>query len=540
MDVPFVDLKAQARELHDELAAAFESVTSRAAYTMGPELADFEAAFAAFCGADHCVGVSSGTDAVKLALLGAGVGPGDEVVVPANTFIATAEAVSHIGATPVFCDVDPHTALLDPDALAAVCDEREGMLSAVVPVHLYGRPCDMDAILAIAEEHGLAVVEDACQAHGALYAGAAPAGAAEPGAQPPGAADPPLAPAQPPGAAGPPLAGPPAAPAAGGPASAASSAPAPGAAGPPLAGRPCGSFGVTAAFSFYPGKNLGALGDGGAVVTSDNAVAERLRLLRNHGQAEKQVHTLVGYCDRLHNLQAAFLSIKLERLPAWNAARREAAAYYDEKLRAISGVAPIARRAALGGAAAATAAGPLDGAAAATAAGPLDEPVYHLYVVRLLTGSHEEDADTDLAERLLADELERRDRDAAELELGFADPCLGLDDLGLAAEHPIAGLPGVDRRTLPDLSGRGLRDIQSRGEARDDVRERLAAAGVQSGIHYAVPLHMQPAYAHLGYRLGDVPAAERLATQILSLPIFPEITRAQQDHVVAALADALV
>ena len=481
MDVPFVDLKAQARELHDELAAAFGSVTSGAAYTMGPELADFEAAFAAFCGAAHCVGVSSGTDAVKLALLGAGVGPGDEVVVPANTFIATAEAVSHIGATPIFCDVDPHTALLDPDALAAVCGEREGMLSAVVPVHLYGQPCDMDPILAIAEEHGLAVVEDACQAHGALYGGAAASSSA---IEPPAS----LSATEPPAA----IAAPPA-----------------GAAGPPAAGRPCGSFGVTAAFSFYPGKNLGALGDGGAVVTSDNAVAERLRLLRNHGQAEKQVHTLVGYCDRLHNLQAAFLSIKLECLPAWNTARREAAAYYDEKLRDIPGVAPIARRA------------------------TLDEPVYHLYVVRLLTGSHEEDTDTDLAERLLADELERRDRDAAELEAGFDDPGL------VADEHPIAGLPGVDQRTLPDLSGRGLHDIQSRGEARDEVRERLAAAGVQSGIHYAVPLHMQPAYAHLGYRLGDFPAAERLATQILSLPIFPEITRAQQDHVVAALVDAL-
>jgi dTDP-3-amino-3,4,6-trideoxy-alpha-D-glucose transaminase len=479
MEVPFVDLKAQARELHDEFAAAFESVTSRAAYTMGPELADFEAAFAAFCGTEHCVGVSSGTDAVKLALLGAGVGPGDEVVVPANTFIATAEAVSHLGATPIFCDCSPHTALLDPDALVAVCEEREGMLSAVVPVHLYGQPCDMDPILAIAEEHGLAVVEDACQAHGALYAGAAEGDAPvspRASASPSGAAEPPASPS---------------------------------AAEPPAAGRPCGSFGVTAAFSFYPGKNLGALGDGGAVVTSDNAVAERLRLLRNHGQAEKQVHTLVGYCDRLHNLQAAFLRIKLEHLPAWNAARREAAAYYDERLRDIPGVAPIARRA------------------------PLDEPVYHLYVVRLLTGSREEDADTDLAERLLADELERRDRDAAELELGFDDPGL------VADEHPIAGVAGVDQATLPDLSGRGLQDIQSRGEARDEVRERLAGAGVQSGIHYAVPLHMQPAYAHLGYRLGDFPAAERLATQVLSLPIFPEITRAQQDRVVAALVDAL-
>lgn len=502
MDVPFVDLKAQTRELHDGLLAAFESVTSRAAYTLGPELTEFEQAFAAFCGVEHCVGVSSGTDAMKLALLGAGVGPGDEVVVPVNTFIATAEAVSHLGATPVFCDCDPETALLDPEALAAVCEEREGMLSAVVPVHLYGRPCDMDAITAVAREYGLAVVEDACQAHGARYAGVADSGAAAGVTGDAGVAE-------------------------GRDAAA------------PVAGRPCGSFGITAAFSFYPGKNLGALGDGGAVVTSDNAVAERLRLLRDHGQSEKQVHSLIGYCDRLHNLQAAFLNVKLPHLAGWNEERRLAAALYDERLRDVPGVLPVGFRAATPARPAAASATPAGPAASATPAGPAAsaafEHVYHLYVVRILA-EHEEDADTDIAERLLADELARAaDAFDADGDAFDVDGDAG-DDWGV---HGIDGVQGIDPRTMPDLSGRGLRDIRERGERRDAVREHLAAAGVQSGIHYAVPLHLQPAYAHLGYRLGDFPAAERLAPRILSLPMFPGITTEQIDHVCRHLARAV-
>jgi len=374
VQIPFVDLKAQARELHDEFHEVFESVTSRAAYTLSPELSEFEAAFAAFCGCDYAVGVSSGTDAVKLALLAADVGPGDEVFVPVNTFIATAEAVSHIGAVPVFVDCLEETALIDPAALEAAAAEHEGLATAVIPVHLYGQPCDMDAIQGVANRHGLAVVEDACQAHGALYKG-----------------------------------------------------------------RPCGSMGVTAAFSFYPGKNLGALGDGGAVTTGSAELAERLRLLRNHGQADKYTHTLIGYCDRLHNLQAALLSVKLARLAGWNEARRAAAQRYARMSKGIAEVRPIR----------------VDDDAT---------PVFHLYVVRLLG------------------------RDAP---------------------------------------------------FRDTVRERLAEASVESGIHYPVPLHLQPAYAHLGYRPGDFPVAERLATEILSLPMFPEITEEQQDHVASALAAAL-
>ena len=372
--VPFVDLKAQAQALHDECDAALWSVIDRAAYTLGPDLSEFEAAFAAFCGCDYAVGVSSGTDALKLALLAADVGPGDEVFVPVNTFIATAEAVSHIGAVPVFVDCLEETALIDPAALEAAAAEHEGLATAVIPVHLYGQACDMDAIQGVADRHGLAVVEDACQAHGALYKG-----------------------------------------------------------------RPCGSMGVTAAFSFYPGKNLGALGDGGAVTTGSAELAERLRLLRNHGQADKYTHTLIGYCDRLHNLQAALLSVKLARLAGWNEARRAAAQRYERMFKGIAEVRPIR----------------VDDDAT---------PVFHLYVVRLLG------------------------RDAA---------------------------------------------------FRDTVRERLAEASVESGIHYPVPLHLQPAYAHLGYRPGDFPVAERLATEILSLPMFPEITEEQQDHVASALAAAL-
>ncbi|MBE3033487.1 MAG: DegT/DnrJ/EryC1/StrS family aminotransferase [Actinobacteria bacterium] len=363
--VPFVDLRAQSRELHDELSEVFESVLSRAAYTMGPELGEFEAAFAAFCGAQFCAGVSSGTDALRLALQAAGVGPGDEVVVPVNTFMASAEAVSHCGATPVFVDCLPDTANLDPSLLAGAITPRT---KAILPVHLYGQPADMDAIGEVAARHGLAVVEDACQAHGAAYKG-----------------------------------------------------------------RPCGSLGVSAAFSFYPGKNLGALGDGGAVVTSDAAADRSVRLLRNHGEETKSVHEVVGYCNRLHNLQAGFLLAKLAHLTEWNNARRAAARRYDDLVAAVSGATPLGCRDDV-------------------------QHVYHLYVVQV--------------------------------------------------------------------------------EGRDAVRERLGAEGVQTGIHYPVPLHLQPAYKHLGYGPGDFPVAEAMAARILSLPMFPELTPQQQEYVVEQFAAA--
>jgi len=365
-EIPFVDLRAQSRALHDEYERALWPVIDRAAFSLGPELVEFEEAFAAFCETGYCVGVSSGTDAVKLALLCAGVGAGDEVIVPANTFIATAEAVSHLGATPVFVDVLADTALIDPRAVAgAVTDATR----AVVPVHLFGQPADMEAVQVVAGRHGLLVVEDACQAHGARYRG-----------------------------------------------------------------KRAGSLGSAAAFSFYPGKNLGALGDGGAVTTNVLEIDERLRLFRNHGQADKHTHAVIGYCDRLHNLQAALLSVKLQHLEEWNAARRAAARRYDELLAEVEGVTPIV-------------------------CGADVEPVYHLYVVQV-------------------------------------------DD-------------------------------------RDRVRDELGEAGIQTGIHYPVPLHLQPAYAHLGHARGDFPVAEALADRLLSLPMFPEIAAAQQERVVATLAQAV-
>ena len=367
MRIPFVDLKRQGNELIDEFDAALRSVVGRAAFTLGPEVEEFESAFGAMCGCDRAVGVSSGTDALKLAYLAAGVRAGDEVVVPVNTFIATAEAASHIGATPVFVDCLAETANMDPSKLADACTERT---RAIVPVHLYGQPADMDPILAFAAERGIPVIEDACQAHGAVYRR-----------------------------------------------------------------HPAGSMGVAAAFSFYPGKNLGALGDGGAVTTNDRRIADEVALLRNHGQSDKYTHAVVGYCDRLHNLQAAFLSVKLPHLAASNAARREAAARYDGLLAKIPGVEPIGRRDDV-------------------------EHVYHLYVVEV-------------------------------------------DD-------------------------------------RDAVRAALESAGVDSGIHYPIPLHLTPAYRSLGYGAGDFPVAERMAGRILSLPMHPYLSGEQIELVAEVLASAIV
>lgn len=366
MNVPFVDLRAQAASLGSAYTAALEAVASTASYTLGSDVTSFESALADFVGCGEAIGVSSGTDALKLAYIAAGVGPGDEVVMPVNTFIATAEAASQIGATPVFVDCLAETGNMDPDALAATVT---GRTRAIAPVHLYGQPADMDPILGQASEHGILVIEDACQAHGAAYKG-----------------------------------------------------------------RPAGSMGAAAAFSFYPGKNLGALGDGGAVTTSDPEIAERIRRLRNHGQTDKYTHAEVGYCDRLHNLQAAFLMVKLPYLEAWNEARRCAAAHYDALLADLAGVQPIGRR---------------------------DDVthVHHLYVVQM-------------------------------------------DD-------------------------------------RDGMRERLGEMGVETGIHYPVPLHLQPAYRHLGHAAGDFPVAERMAERILSLPIYPEITEAQIDYVMDCVGKAL-
>jgi dTDP-3-amino-3,4,6-trideoxy-alpha-D-glucose transaminase len=267
VSVPFLDVAAGYRELRDELDAAYARVMNSGRYALGDELEAFEREFALACGADDAVGVGNGLDALAIALRAHGIGRGDEVIVPAHTFIATWLGVTACGATPVPVDVDPATLLIDPEAAAAAVSER---IAAIVPVHLYGRPADMGAIVALAERHGLVVVEDAAQAHGAR-----------------------------------------------------------------LADRPAGSLGNSAAFSFYPVKNLGAFGDGGAVTTADGAVAAHARRLRNYGSSERYVHDELGVNSRLDPLQAAFLRVKLRVLEDWNARRAAVAEAYLDGLAGV-------------------------------------------------------------------------------------------------------------------------------------------------------------------------------------------------------------
>lgn len=357
--VPFVDLARQTHGLADQLRPAMDAVMARGDFILGEAVERFEHHFAAWTGSRHAVGVGNGLDALRLSLLGLGIGPGDEVILPANTFLATALSVTAVGATPVLVDCILRTQQIDPERVAAAITPRT---RALIPVHLFGHPADMDRLLAIARAHGLAVVEDAAQAHGAR-----------------------------------------------------------------LGGRRCGTFGHAGCFSFYPAKNLGAFGDGGLVVTDDDALAGRLRELRNYGQRDKNVHATVGGNSRLDTLQAAVLDVKLPHLEAWNAARAAHAARYEDLLRHADVLTPL------------------------TANGA--QPVFHLYVVR--------------------------------------------------------------------------------SRQRDALREHLQAAGIQTGIHYPTPVHLQPAYASLGHARGAFPVAERLASEILSLPMFPEL-RADEIELVAA------
>ncbi len=274
--VPFLDLAGQHRALRGELMAVFERALERAAFVGGEEVEGFEAEFAAFGGHRHVVGVANGTDALRLALQALGVRPGDRVVTVPNTFIATTEAISHAGARIEFVDVDPATCLMDPNCLEDHL-AKTGPAACVLPVHLYGQVCDMDAIMAIARRYGLKVLEDAAQAHGATYKG-----------------------------------------------------------------RGAGTFGDAAAFSFYPGKNLGACGEAGAVATGDASIAERVRMLRDHGQDGKYRHRLEGANSRLDSIQAGFLRVKLKHLAEWNAARRRIAARYDAAFRGLGGIEPVA------------------------------------------------------------------------------------------------------------------------------------------------------------------------------------------------------
>jgi dTDP-4-amino-4,6-dideoxygalactose transaminase len=288
VSIPFVDLGTQHRLLERELLGAVADVVATSQFILGDELSAFEEDFARYCSTAYCVGVASGTDALHLSLRALGIGPGDEVITAANTFVATVFAIAHVGAQPVLVDVEPDGYNIDTSVIERAISERT---KAIIPVHLYGQPAEMDEILAIAKSHGLRVVEDACQAHGARYRG-----------------------------------------------------------------QRVGSFGDAACFSFYPGKNLGALGDGGAIVTNDSELAEGLRILRHCGQSTKNVHPMIGYNSRLDTLQAAVLRVKLRHLDEWNERRQAAARLYTELLSEAGVVLPTER--------------------------PCSEHVYHLYVIQ--------------------------------------------------------------------------------------------------------------------------------------------------------------
>jgi dTDP-4-amino-4,6-dideoxygalactose transaminase len=341
-------------------------VVESASFILGREVEAFERAFSEYVGTRFCVGVSNGTVAIQLAVMACGLGAGDEVIVPANTFFASAEAISTAGATPVFVDADPVSYNIDPAKIEAAITPKT---RAILPVHLYGQAADLDPIFELASRHNLLVIEDAAQAHGARYKG-----------------------------------------------------------------RRVGSFGRAACFSFYPGKNLGAYGEGGAVVTDDAEVARRLRLLRDHGSERKYHHEIVGYNFRLEGIQGAVLGVKLPQLDTWNQMRREHAARYNELLADSGLVLPTAS--------------------------PDGEHVYHLYVVQT--------------------------------------------------------------------------------ESREALQKALNEAGVQTGIHYPVPIHLQPAYSAHGHKAGDFPESERQAARVLSLPMFPELTEEQLRHVAESIQRSAV
>lgn len=380
LKTPFLDLVSPHVELEEELVAVFRETLRGASFIGGPALSSFEENFARFCGTEHCVGVANGTDALRLAVMAAGVKPGDTVVTVANTFIATVEAISQAGAKAAFVDIDESTFNMDPEALLEYLEARCDMSSdgraydrrtkspvtAVVPVHLYGQPCDMDAISEIAGRFGLMVVEDACQAHGAEYLSKKHG-----------------------------------------------------------SWMRAGSMGAAAAFSFYPGKNLGACGDGGAVTTASPEIAGRIRMLRDHGQSRKYHHEVEGFNSRLDSIQAAFLDVKLNRLSEWNEMRRSCARAYSELITSEDVILPEERADV--------------------------RHVYHLYIIRV--------------------------------------------------------------------------------KDRDGLQKRLAENGIATGLHYPLPLHLQNACKCLGCNKGDLPVTERVSAEILSLPMYPGLTREQQQRV---------
>jgi dTDP-4-amino-4,6-dideoxygalactose transaminase len=364
--VPFLDLKSQHAPLRLELDDAIQEVIDESAFAGGPFVAQFEEDFAAYCDCSYAVGVGSGTEALWLSLLALGVGPGDDVITVPNTFMATAEAITYCGARPVFAEVDERTYTMDPIALEKAVTART---KAIIPVHLFGQPADMDPILEVARKHGLFVIEDACQAHGALYKG-----------------------------------------------------------------QKVGKLADIGCFSFYPGKNLGAFGEAGAVVTGNSELQDKIRILRNHGQGRKYYHSMVGWNCRMDGIQAAVLRVKLRHLDRCNELRRSHAAHYDRGLHGVDQLVAPAHSARV-------------------------RHVYHIYAIRV--------------------------------------------------------------------------------KNRDNVMRLMAERGVESGVHYPVPVHLQEAYRSLGYRRGSFPITEQCAAEYVSLPMFPELTPAQVEIVIAAVKEAI-
>jgi dTDP-4-amino-4,6-dideoxygalactose transaminase len=386
--IPFLDLVNLHAELEAELLPVFQKVLRTAGFVGGPMVEDFEREFAAFTGSSHCVGLASGTDAVRFALMAAGVQPGDIVLTVPHTFIATTEGISQAGARPDFVDIEETTYCMDPVKLQEYLEkkcyldretgrpynwESRAPVTAIIPVHIYGQTADMDPLLEIARRYNLIVVEDACQAHGAEYFSKKE-----------------------------------------------------------NRWRKAGTMGHAAAFSFYPGKNLGACGEAGAATTNSESIAKKMRMLREHGQAKKYYHDIEGYNGRLDSLQAGILSVKLRHLAEWNRKRQAAARRYDELLSSVEGV-------------------------TAPQQPEWSRSVYHLYVVRV------------------------QDR---------------------------AGL-----------------------------QKHLADANIDTGIHYPLPLHLQQAYKHFGYKQGDFPVTEKVAAEILSLPMYPQLEAEQQQRVVQKAAE---
>ncbi len=364
MKIPFLNLKVQYEQIKQEVLPMITEAMENAAFIGGPQVLGFESEFAEFCESEHCIGVNSGTDALRFALMAAGVGPENEVITVPNTFIATTEAISQVGAIPVFADIYHDTYNIDVTKIAEKITRKT---KAIIPVHLYGQAADMDPLLEIAGQNNIVVIEDACQAHGALYKN-----------------------------------------------------------------KKAGSLGIAGCFSFYPGKNLGAFGEGGAVVTQHEEIAQKIRMIRDHGQAKKYFHDMVGYNGRLDAIQAGVLRIKLRLLKEWNDARRKNALYYNELLSDVPSVTT-----------------PFESDFA--------ESVYHLYVILV--------------------------------------------------------------------------------EDRDGLQDFLNKKGVSTGLHYPRPLHLQKAYAHLGYKEDSFPVTEKVSKRLLSLPMFPELKRTQIEYVVSSIKD---